>query len=159
MTGLKKDNPRTFGKRTLARLAAVQALYQVTFEEIPTQRVIQQFSERKEDPLSHKEGVPSFDTMDQSLFQELVLGVSDHREDLQGFLLPHLPKDWKWERIDPVVQMILYLGAYELAFCPQVPPAVVISEYLNIAHAFYEGEESAFVNGILDRVAKVVRAK
>lgn len=156
---IKKSSSHIFGRRTLARLAAVQALYQITFEKNLAIRVIQQFSEREDLPLLEGEGIPSFKSMDQELFRILVEGASTQEEDLKQLILPHLPREWQWDRIDPVIQMILYLGAYELFSCIQTPSAVIISEYLNVTHAFYEGEESSFINGVLDKIAKVVREK
>ena len=66
-------------------------------------------------------------------------------------------KDWPLDRRESIVRAILRAGAYELIARPDVPTAVVINEYVDIAHAFYERAEASFVNGVLDKLAKAVR--
>ena len=70
---------------------------------------------------------------------------------------PALAQDWTWARIDRLVRAILLAGAYELVHRGDVPPRVVINEYVEIAHAFYDQGEPSFINSVLDRVARQVR--
>jgi N utilization substance protein B len=87
-----------------------------------------------------------------------VEGTVAHKEELQQTLTAALAEDWTWERVDRLVRAILLAGAYELIHRKDVPPRVAISEYVEIAHAFYDQGEQSFVNSVLDRVARQSRS-
>ena len=94
---------------------------------------------------------------ERSFFDDLVSGVSARREEIDGLIAGRLAEGWSLERLDRPMRAILRAGAYELLARADVPVGSVISEYVDVAHAFYDKKESAFVNGLLDAVAKGAR--
>ena len=90
-------------------------------------------------------------------FDDLVKGVDARREELDAVISANLAKDWSLARLDKPMKAILRAGAYELAARADVPTGSVISEYVDVAKAFYDARETGFVNGLLDAVAKAVR--
>lgn len=94
---------------------------------------------------------------DRPLFKDVVEGAAQHKEELERIVSAALAQDWTWARIDRLVRAILLAGAYELVHRGDVPPRVVINEYVEIAHAFYDQGEPSFINSVLDRVARQVR--
>lgn len=143
------------GPRSASRLAAVQALYQLEISEEPKLKVtVTEF-------ISHRLGAEvegdQFVDADEALFADVTEGGWDRREEWDALIRPCLTKDWSLDRIEPIVHAIFRAGAYELTARPDVPTAVVINEYVDVAHAFYERAESAFVNGVLDKLARAAR--
>jgi N utilization substance protein B len=82
------------------------------------------------------------------------MGASARREDIDALIGRRLAPGWTLARLDRPMRAILRAGAYELIARPDVPAASVISEYVDVAHAFYDKRESGFVNGLLDAIAK-----
>lgn len=141
--------------RSAARLAAVQALYQQEMEKIPLARLLTEFHDHRlgatiEDAQYHEAEVDFFD--------DVVAGVDARRSDVDSLISAKLATGWTLERLDRPMRAILRAGAYELIARPDVPVATVISEYVDVAHAFYDKRESGFVNGLLDSIAKEARA-
>ena len=97
--------------------------------------------------------------MDRGLFGDLLKGVAARRGELDEMLASLLAPDWTLERLELLLRLILRAGAYELAHRPEVPVKVVIAEYVDLAHDFFSGREPALVNGVLDRLARVLRAE
>ncbi len=95
--------------------------------------------------------------VDRSLFIDIVRGTSTRQAELDGMISSALSEDWPIHRLETILRAILRAGAYELLARTDIPPRVVISEYLDVAHAFFAGKEPAMVNGVLDRLARVVR--
>jgi N utilization substance protein B len=94
---------------------------------------------------------------EQSFFDDLVSGTLDRREEIDGLISGRLAEGWTLERLDKPMKAILRAGAYELIARPDVPVASVISEYVDVADAFYDKREKGFVNGLLDAIAKAAR--
>jgi N utilization substance protein B len=94
-----------------------------------------------------------------AFFRDLVEGVVREQRSLDPLIDEQLAEGWRFNRVDSILRAILRAGAYELAMRDDVPARVVISEYLDIAHAFFGGEEPRVVNGILDRLARKARSK
>jgi N utilization substance protein B len=142
-------------RRQAARLAAVQALYQWQERQDAPGEIIEQF-------LSVRTGEAGEGGMrrdaDRPLFRDVVEGAAGHEEELQQTVSSALAQDWTWGRVDRLVRAILLAGAYELKHRHDVPARVAINEYVEIAHAFYDQGEPNFVNSVLDRVARQVRA-
>jgi transcription antitermination protein NusB len=140
--------------RAAARLAAVQALYQHEMEGTPVPQLLHEFHH-------HRLGATIEDVeyadAEVDFFDDLVRGVIARREELDARIAGKLAQDWKLERLDRPMKALLRAGAYELLARPDVPTGAVISEYVDVAHAFYERREAGFVNGLLDAVAKDVR--
>ena len=137
--------------RSAARLAAVQALYQQEMEATPVARLIKEFHD-------HRLGATIEDATyveaEQSFFDDIVAGADARRAEIDALIAGHLAQGWTLERLDRPMRAILRAGAYELIARPDVPVASVISEYVDVAHAFYDKRESGFVNGLLDAIAK-----
>jgi N utilization substance protein B len=146
--------------RSVARLAAVQALYQMELSSAGAEAVIREFAEHRFDrALSSEPGEDMrLATADEGFFADLVRGVVEHQRKIDLAIARRLARDWKLERIDATVRAILRSGAFELAHRPDVPTEVVIDEYVELAKSFFEGTEPGFVNGALDAVAQDVRS-
>jgi transcription antitermination protein NusB len=140
--------------RSVARLAAVQALYQMEVSSVGVEAVIREFSEHRFD--RDVEGV-TLASADEAFFAELVRGVVARQREVDVAIVKRLAQGWRLERLDATVRAILRAGAYELEHRPDVPTEVVIDEYVEIAKSFFEGPEPGFVNGALDGVAQDVR--
>ncbi len=137
-------------RRSLARLAAVQALYQIDLNDAPVEAVIAELRERGED----EEG---FGEADDALFADIVHGAVANRDDLDALLNEALAPDWTVPRLEAVLRAVLRGGAYELLARLEIPARVVINEYVDIAHAFFSGKEPKLVNGVLDSVGHKLR--
>jgi N utilization substance protein B len=140
--------------RSVARLAAVQALYQMEVSSIGVEHVIREFTEHRFD--RDIEGV-TLASADEAFFAELVRGVVSEQARVDAAIAKRLAENWRLERLDATVRAILRAGAYELANRPDVPTEVAIDEYVEVAKSFFEGTEPGFVNGALDAVARDVR--
>jgi N utilization substance protein B len=140
--------------RSVARLAAVQALYQMEVAGAGAEAVIREFSDHRFG--ADVEGL-RLAAADEAFFAELVRGVVDRQREVDAAVARRLAQNWRLERIDATVRAILRAGAYELAHCPDVPTEVVIDEYVELAKSFFDGPEPGFVNGALDGVARDVR--
>ena len=140
--------------RSAARLAAVQALYQQDMEGTPVARLLKEFHD-------HRLGATIEDAQyhdaERDFFDDIVTGVEARRADIDGAISERLAEGWSLERLDRPMRAILRAGAYELIARPDVPVGSVISEYVDVAHAFYDKRESGFVNGLLDAIAKAAR--
>ena len=140
--------------RSTARLAAVQALYQLELSGGDVEQVIAEFA-------AHRLGEAIDDVAlvkpDQTLFANLVRGVMHNRRDLDDMIAAVLVEDWTIERLETLLACILRAGAHELADRPDTPARVVISEYVDLADAFYADRETGLINGVLDRLARELR--
>ncbi|MGK2285906.1 transcription antitermination factor NusB [Pedomonas sp. V897] len=151
-----KPKTRPGTPRSAARLAAVQALYQIEMASDSVPRVIKEFHDHR---LGSEIEGDTYIRADRNLFDDIVAGAWARREELDGLIARHLAEGWTLERLDRPMRQILRAGAYELVARPDVPTAVVITEYVDVAHAFYEPREAAFVNGLLDRVGEAAGRK
>lgn len=151
-------NPRTRARsqaRAAARLAAVQALYQREMEGTPLAQLLHEFHQ-------HRLGATIEDVeyadADVDFFDDVVTGVDARRDEIDRTIAAKLSAGWTIERLDKPMRGILRAGTYELLARKDVPTAAVISEYLDVADAFYDKREKGFVNGLLDAVAKDIRS-
>jgi N utilization substance protein B len=140
--------------RTVARLAAVQALYQMEAASTGVEAVIREFNEHRFD--RDIEGV-TLASADEVFFADLVRGVVASQAEVDAAIVRRLAQGWRLERLDATVRAILRAGCFELAHRRDVPVEVVIDEYVELAKSFFEGVEPGFVNGALDAVARDVR--
>jgi N utilization substance protein B len=139
----------------VARLAAVQALYQMEVTSVGAEAVIREFSDHRFD--RDVDGM-TLASADETFFADLVRGVVAHQREVDKAIVRRLAQNWRLERVDATVRAILRAGAYELAHRADVPIEVVIDEYVELTKSFFEGPEPGFVNGALDGVARDVRA-
>lgn len=145
--------------RTVARLAAIQALYQMEVSGAGVEAVIREFDEHRFDRALEGEGEgDQLAQADEAFFADILRGVVANQRDIDAAIVRKLAQNWRLERLDSTVRAILRCGVYELTHRIDVPTEVVIDEYVELAKSFFEGPEPGFVNGALDAVAKDVRA-
>lgn len=140
--------------RTVSRLAAVQALYQMELSGVGVEAVVREFADHRFD--SDIEGEP-LGAADEEFFAEIVRGVVAEQAAIDRAVVKRLADGWRLERLDATVRAILRSGAFELAHKPDVPKEVVIDEYVELAKAFFDPAEAKFVNACLDGIARDVR--
>ena len=140
--------------RAAARLAAVQALYQHEMERTPVPTLLHEFHH-------HRLGATIEDAeyvdAEVDFFDDLVKGATARAGEIDQAIEGKLATGWTLGRLDKPMKAILRCGTYELLARADVPVGAVISEYVDVAHAFYERREAGFVNGLLDGIAKEVR--
>ena len=150
--------------RSAGRMAAVQALYQMDLAGTDVTDVIHEFTTLRfsadaETPA--EEGAEPAETTaagaDAAFFAELVRGVVRRQRDIDPMIDQQLALNWRLKRVDSTLRAILRAGTFELIERQDVPARVVINEYIDVAHAFFDEDEPKVVNGVLDRLAKRLR--
>ena len=142
-------------RRSVARLAAVQALYQLEANsETDPRSVVGEFVRHR---FGHEIEGDQLGEADPELFADIVCGATDDRERLDTEISAALTEGWPLPRLDSVLRAILRAGAYELIHRRDVPPRVSLSEYTAIAYAFFTGKEPGLANGVLNRLAHTLR--
>ena len=149
--------PRRAVGRSAARLAAVQALFQVDTRGIDALSVVEEFRRQRLSDADTEEGQPDLSRADAKHFAALVLGAALRASEVDALIDAVLPVDWPRARLDPVVRAALRAGCFELLARDDVPVRVAIDEYVAIARAFFDGAEPGFVNGVLDALARRIR--
>ncbi len=139
--------------RSVARLAAVQALYQMEVSGVGVDAVVREFSDHRFG--RELEGERLADA-DETLFADIVRGVVVDQGEIDRAVVRRLADNWRLDRLDATVRAMLRAGAFEL-LRQATPTEIVIDEYVELAKAFFDAKESAFVNGALDAVAQDVR--
>ena len=134
--------------RRSARLAAVQALYQMELAGAGAEEVAEEF-------VAHR----FEEETDQEFFRAIVAGVPDHQAEIDKAIAACLSENWTLARVDSILRAILRAASFELVARRDVPAKAVIDEYVGIAHDFFSGDEPGFVNAALDRMARRKRAK
>jgi len=155
MTKPRKPRPSKQA-RSAARLGAVQALYQMEVSDQGSEAALKEF-------LDHRLGADIegdlYAEADEKFFAALVRGVVGRQDEIDQALAKSLMKGWELERLDTTLRAALRTATFELIARNDVPPKVVIDEYVEIARAFFDaGEEPAFLNGVLHRIASTYRA-
>ncbi|HST35595.1 MAG TPA: transcription antitermination factor NusB [Allosphingosinicella sp.] len=146
--------PKRSLSRSAARLAAVQALYQQEMEGTPLAPLLHEFHHHRLGATI--DGIEYADA-EVDFFDDIVAGVDARGEELDALIAGKLAEGWSLARLDRPMKAILRAGAYELAARADVPAASVISEYIDVAKAFYDARETGFVNGLLDALARELR--
>lgn len=149
------ENRPVSAARRAARLAAVQAIYQMELTGTDAEEVASEFTDHrfgKEAEISPA-GMP-----DEEFFGAVVRGVPHHQVEIDRSIAKCLSADWKLNRIDSILRAILRAAAFELIDRKDVPAKVIIDEYVDVAHAFFQGDEPSFVNAALDKLARRKRA-
>lgn len=140
--------------RAAARLAATQALYQHEMEATPQARLLTEFHQHRLG--AEIEGAEYHDA-DVDFFDDVVTGALARATEIDAAIAAKLSKDWSLNRLDKPMRALLRAATYELLARADVATGTIISEYVDVARAFYEKREAGFVNGVLDAVAKEVR--
>lgn len=146
--------------RSAARLAAVQALYQQHMEGTALAKLLDEFHQHR---LGRAIDDDAFDDAryaeaEVPFFDDVVRGVDARRDEIDALVATKLASGWSLARLDKAMLQVLRAGTYELLARADVPVAVAISEYVDVAKAFFDDGQAKFVNGILDAVAKDARA-
>ena len=156
--------PKTSGgrskARSAARLAAVQALYQQHMENTAIAKLLDEFHQHR---LGRTIDDDDFDDAEYAdaevpFFDDVVRGVAARRGEIDAAIAARLAAGWSLARLDKAMLQVLRAGTYELLARADVPTAVAISEYVDVSKAFFDDGQAKFVNGVLDAVAKDVRA-
>jgi N utilization substance protein B len=137
--------------RSVARLAAVQALYQMEAAGVGVDAVVREFSDHRFG--ADMEGSRLAEA-DEVFFGQIVRGVVEGQYAIDQAIATHLASGWRLERLDATLRAILRAGAFELTHRPDVPIEVAIDEYVELAKSFFEGPEPGFVNAALDAIAR-----
>jgi len=146
--------PKPVNQRGTARLAAVQALYQM---DMTGNGVLDVAAEYENFRLGKIVDDEQYLKADAQWFRTILSGVVERQKTIDPIIRGALLENWPLSRIDSTMRAILRAGTFELSAKRDVPTAVIVTEYVNITQAFYEGEESRVVNAVLDRVAKQLR--
>jgi N utilization substance protein B len=142
-------------RRSVARLAAIQALYQLALNPgRGPDTVIGEFVQHR---LGREIDGDIYGEADEKLFADVVRGTATHRERLDETIAAALSEEWPLRRLEMILRLILEAGAYELAYRPDIPPRVTLAEYVSIAHAFFDGKEPGLANGVLHHLARALR--
>jgi N utilization substance protein B len=140
--------------RSAARLAAVQALYQHQMEATPEPQLLDEFHRHRLG--AEIEDVQMVDA-DRIHFDDVVKGVLARITEIDALVSEKLAEGWRLDRLDKTMVQVLRAGAYEVIAREDIPAAAIITEYVDVAHAFFEEREAKFVNGVLDALAKSAR--
>ena len=149
-----KDGRRA-NRRGAARLAAVQALYQMDLAATSLERILADFEKFW---IGREVEGEQYLPAEAAFFREVVSGVVAEQRKLDPLIDEALSKGWPLKRIEAVLRAILRAGAYELDHRRDVPARVVVSEYVDVAHAFLDRDETGMVNAVLDQLARQLRA-
>ncbi len=149
--------------RSAGRLAAVQALYQIDVMELNSDDVLKDFISGRqggvaivEDPDTAQEKFIDLCEADSGLLVDIVRAVDARSDDINDMLKQSLSAEWPAERLELTLKAILRAAIAELLVRTDIPPRATISEFVDIAHAFYPGPEPRLVNAVLDRVARAL---
>jgi N utilization substance protein B len=150
--------------RSSARLAAVQALYEIDMTGVSADLVLREFlKDRWKSRLGmieeDEESLHDLAAPDCALLAEIIRGVSAKRDDLDGIIGPALSSEWTVDRLEFILRATLRAGTFELFSMAEVPAKVVINEYVNVAQAFIDDNKPGLVNGVLDKIARVLRTE
>jgi transcription antitermination protein NusB len=153
-------NAKRSQARSAARLAAVQALYQWQMEKTALAKLLDEFHQHRLGRAVDDEGEdePVYAEAEVEFFDDVVRGVAARAEEIDALIASKLAAGWTTARLDKTMLQVLRAGTYELLARPDIPVAVAINEYVEVAKAFFDDTEARFVNGVLDAAAKDARA-
>ena len=147
-------DPRKANKRAAARLAAVQALYQMDLAGSGLNEILAEFESHW---IGREVEGEQYLPAEAAFFRDIVSGVVREQRDLDPLIDEALSKCWPLQRIEAILRAALRAGAYELIHRPDVPARVVVAEYADVAAAFVERDETGMVNAVLDQLARRLR--
>jgi N utilization substance protein B len=150
--GLKAATP---ARNSAARLAAVQALYLLDYTSMPREAALRDFVQGKMPTDMDAPPLPDFD---EALFSRILHETLKQQADIDGMLRGALDPKWPLERLEKILAAILRAGVAELMAGSETDSAIIINDYMNVAHGFFGGKEPALVNAVLDKLAKTLRS-
>ena len=136
-----------------ARVAAVQVIFQYFFSRKEIKKIIRDYETLNDDSLKKK-----FTNFDKKLFEKIIVGVCENETKIKPLIEKNLSEKWPYERVDLTMTAIISLGIYELLYCFETPHKVIIDEYVTISGLFFNKKNIGFVNGLLDKLSKLVRS-
>ncbi|MBX2830900.1 MAG: transcription antitermination factor NusB [Rhodospirillales bacterium] len=156
------DKPKASAaqQRSAARFAAIQALYQAELSQLSAGDIVREYSDFRLDGQGGRDLDLTNDDLidpDRGFFADLVQGVAARMVDIDALINGALEKGWTTKRLETVLRSILRAGTYELMAREDVPMRVVITEYVDAAHSFFDEKEPKLVNAVLDRIGKNLR--
>jgi N utilization substance protein B len=155
MAQRQPSDDRKANRRGAARLAAVQALYQMDIASTGLNDILAEFeSHWIGQEVEGQQYLPA----EAAFFRDIVGGVVREQRKLDPLIDEALATSWPLKRIEAILRAVLRAGAYELDHRRDVPARVVVSEYVDVAHAFVERDETGMVNAVLDQIARKLRA-
>lgn len=137
-----------------ARLLAVQALYQMKQNKQSVKAVYDEYIQHRVDEEIDGQKLVSPDSV---LFKKILYGVEERFVELDSVIRANLQKDASDRKVEPLLYSVLICGAYELLAHAEIDAPIIINDYLNVGHSFFEKNEVALINGVLDSVSKVFR--
>ncbi len=160
MTTKTNTPAATHAAKRLARLAAVQALYQNHYEQQPLAQIVQDSAAHEfaglRDDVDGGEAIPG--SPDAELFGDIVRGVAANLAALDEMIAGALDARLSPSRLELLLRSILRAGVYELLHHVKIPAGVIINDYVDVTRSFFNGKESGLVNGVLDKLAGKLRA-
>ena len=153
---MASQSPPPTVRRSSARLAAVQALYQIAVVGTDAETVLGEFVRFRLD--TDLDG-DRFVSPDKPLFARIVRGAVNRRNDIDPLVESALDPPWTVERLEVLLRVVLQAGCWELLENADTSPAIIITDYVDVAHAFFGGREPGMVNAVLDRVARQLRTE
>ncbi|MEM8797261.1 MAG: transcription antitermination factor NusB [Pseudomonadota bacterium] len=150
----KNEAPKGANKRGAARLAAVQALYQMDLSGTGLAEIVAEYENAR---LGQTVDGDQYREADAAYFRSILAGVIESQREIDPEIHSALNDDWPLSRIDTTLRAVLRCGAFELMRRSDVPARVIITEYVDVAKAFFELEETRLVNGVLDQLARRYR--
>ena len=142
-------------RRSAARLAAVQGLYQM---DLTGKGAFEVFGEFETFWIGKEIEGDQYKPAERGLFRAIVNGVVEHQIALDRTADRILSDGWPLKRVEALMRAVIRAGAFELTHARDVPVKVVVSEYVDVAHAFVEGDETGMVNAVLDQIARQFRS-
>jgi N utilization substance protein B len=150
-----KGPDKKANRRGAARLAAVQALYQMDIAGTGVNDILAEFEGHW---IGREVEGNQYLPAEAAFFREVVGGVVREQRNLDPMIDAALEQTWPLKRIETILRAVLRAGAFELGNRRDVPARVVVSEYVDVANAFVEREETGMVNAVLDQLARQLRA-
>lgn len=151
----KEKNKSDNALRRFARLAAVQGLYQIALSPEPAETLLRRFCEDPSVLLQEEQTVIA---VDGELFGMIVSGVNAHQAELDAMIAGALDAKVSADRLELLLKAILRAGTFELLYCPKTNEGVIVNDYIDVAHGFFNSKEPALINAVLDRLAKKLRS-
>ena len=164
-TSLAKNNKHCNLKRSLSRLASVQALYQITLLSEEPDNIIDNYLKNYSKLISSYENENNFDEMvyfhkiDHKFFNKLTKGTLNEIDKIDSLIKEFLHEEWPINRLEILIKSILRLAIGEIILFEKTPPKVIITEYMEITSAYYDEKEVKMINAILDKIIHLHRKK
>jgi N utilization substance protein B len=141
--------------RRFARLAAVQGLYQIALSPESADVLIRRFCDNPAVLLQEEQTVIA---VDGELFGMIISGVPKHQANLNTMIAGALDARLSLDRLELLLKVILRAGTFELLHCPDIQEGIIVNDYVDVAHGFFNAKEPALINAVLDRLAKKIRS-